>query len=67
LAGDDARGRNAPGYSVGLLGGGFRRFWQEAESPCHAYVIVGGPMFNDRAVFHSKHVEESRLEALAGR
>src|SRR5262245_2311535 len=55
------------GSSVVLPDGGYRRFWQEAELPCHADVIAGGPMFDDQAVFHPEHVDVLRLEALAGR
>jgi hypothetical protein len=35
-----------------LFGGGYRRYWQEAELPCHADVIADSPMFDDQAVFH---------------
>src|SRR5262245_38163359 len=57
LAGADACGRNALGYSFDLPDGGYRRFWQETELPCHADVISGRPMFDDQAVFHPEHVE----------
>src|SRR5262245_766596 len=50
-----------------LFGGGDRRLRQEAEAPSHAYVIAGGPMFDDQALFHSEHADVLRLEALAGR
>jgi len=67
LAGADACGRNALGYSFDLPDGGYRRFWQETELPCHADVISGRPMFDDQAVFHPEHVYVLRLKALAGR
>src|SRR5262245_56435852 len=54
-------------FVILLFGSGYRRFWQEAELPCHADVISGGPMFDDQAVSHPEHVDVFRLEAIAGR
>jgi hypothetical protein len=48
-------------------GGGYCRYWQEAELPCHADVIASGAMFDDQAVFHSEYVDVFSPETLAGR